>query len=113
VLAISVAGGDLQDQAAIQLFLESVEFGMRPEQAVSSPRFATSHHTGSFGQDKPQLGSLHVNIGVGEAVRDELKRRGHVLTTTKGGIGGVNMLFLDPKSNEALGAGPAAAKASQ
>jgi len=113
VLAISVAGGDLQDQAAIQLILDYVEFGMLPEQAVSEPRFATAHHTGSFGQDKPKLGTLHVNIRVDEAVRAELKKRGHVLTTTRGGIGGVNMLFLDPTSNVAFGAGPAAGRVSE
>jgi gamma-glutamyltranspeptidase / glutathione hydrolase len=110
VLAISVAGGDLQDQAAIQLILDYVEFGMLPERAVSEPRFATTHHTGSFGQDKPKLGSLQVNVRVDEPVRDELKKRGHALTTTRGGVGGVNMLFLDPKSNVAFGAGPAAGK---
>jgi gamma-glutamyltranspeptidase/glutathione hydrolase len=108
VLAISVARFDLQDQAAIQLILDYVEFGMLPERAVSGPRFATTHHTGSFGQDKPTLGSVQVNARVAESVRDELKKRGHALTTTSGGIGGVNMLFLDPKSNTILGAGPAA-----
>jgi gamma-glutamyltranspeptidase/glutathione hydrolase len=113
VLAISVAGGDLQDQAAIQLILDYVEFGMLPERAVSEPRFATTHHTGSFGQDKPKLGSLQVNIRVDESVRDELKRRGHVLTTTRSGVGGVNVLFLDPKSNVAFGAGPAAGKVGE
>jgi gamma-glutamyltranspeptidase/glutathione hydrolase len=110
VLAISVAGGDLQDQAAIQLILDYVEFGMLPEQAVSAPRFATTHHTGSFGQDKPRLGRLQVNVRVDESVREELKKREHVLTTTRGGVGGVNMLFLDPKSHIAFGAGPAVGK---
>jgi len=110
VLAISVAGGDLQDQAAIQLILDHVDFGMLPEHAVSAPRFSTTHHTGSFGQDKPQLGSLQVSERVDESVRDELKKRGHVLTTTRGGIGGVNMLSLDPKSHVASGAGPAAGR---
>jgi gamma-glutamyltranspeptidase/glutathione hydrolase len=100
----------LQDQAAIQLILDYVEFGMLPEQAVSEPRFATFHHTGSFGQDKPKAGSLQVNVRVDESVREELKKRGHVLTTTRGGGGGVNMLFLDPKSHVAFGAGPGAGK---
>ena len=107
-LAISVAGGDLQDQAAIQLILDYVEFGMLPERAVSEPRFATFHHTGSFGQDQPKIGTLQVSIRVDETVRDELTRRGHVLTTTRGGIGGVNMLLLDSGSSLAYGAGPVA-----
>src|SRR5262249_5608130 len=50
VAAIAVAGGDLQDQAAIQLILEMVDFGMSPEDAFIAPRFSTAHHTSSFGQ---------------------------------------------------------------
>ena len=113
LLAISVAGGDLQDQAAIQLILDYVEFGMLPERAVSQPRFSTTHHTGSFGQDKPKPGSLQVNSGVDEFVVSELKKRGHLPTTIRGGIGGVNMLFLDPETKVAFGAGPAAGQVSQ
>lgn len=113
VLAISVAGGDLQDQAAVQLILDHIEFGMLPERAVSVPRFSTTHHTGSFGQDKPKLGSLQVNNGVDEAVVSELKKRGHLPTTVRGGIGGVNMLFLDPDTKVAFGAGPAAGQVNQ
>ncbi len=110
VLAISVAGGDLQDQAAIQLILDYVEFGMLPERAVSQPRFATTHHTGSFGQDKPNLGAVQVNSRIDDSVRDELRKRGHILTSTRGGIGGVNMIFLDHNPDIAFGAGPAAGK---
>ena len=110
VLAISVAGGDLQDQAAIQLILDYVEFGMLPERAVSQPRFATTHHTGSFGQDKPNLGAVQVNSRIDASVRDELRKRGHILTSTRGGIGGVNMIFLDHNPDIAFGAGPAAGK---
>ena len=113
VLAISVAGGDLQDQAALQLILDTVDFGMLPEQAVSEPRFATAHFTGSFGQSKPRLGSLQANERVDPAVQDQLKQRGHVVATTHGGLGGVNMIFLDPASKEAFGAGPAAGSAGK
>ena len=113
VLAISVAGGDLQDQAAVQLILDYVEFGMLPERAVSGPRFSTTQHTGSFGQDKPKLGSLQVSSGVDESVLSELKKRGHLPETTRGGIGGVNMLYLDPDTQVAFGAGPAAGKVSE
>ena len=48
VMAISVAGGDLQDQVALNLLLNVIEFGMLPEAAVTTPRFATSHHQDSF-----------------------------------------------------------------
>ena len=40
-MAISVAGGDMQDQAAIQVILNYVDFGMSPEDAFKAPRFST------------------------------------------------------------------------
>lgn len=110
VMAIAVAGGDLQDQAAIQLILEYVDFAMSGEQAFAAPRFATRHHTGSFGQGKPALGSLQVHAKVSESVQEELKKRGHTVTTTAGGIGGVALLVIDPGSNLAFGAGASAGK---
>jgi len=109
VVAIAVAGGDLQDQAALQLILEYIDFGMGAEEAMAAPRFATGHHTGSFGQDKPRLGSLQVNVKIPEAVREDLKNRGHLVTTTKGAIGGAAMLVIDP-ANQVHGVGPAAGK---
>jgi gamma-glutamyltranspeptidase/glutathione hydrolase len=110
VAAISVAGGDLQDQAALQLILEFIDFGMGAEEAMAAPRFATGHHTGSFGQDPPRFGSLQVNERIPEAVREDLKERGHVLTTTRGSIGGAAMLVIDTDGN-AHAVGPASSKA--
>ena len=60
VMAISVAGGDQQDQAAIQVILNYVDFGMSPEEAFKAPRFSTEHFISSFGQDRASLGSLSV-----------------------------------------------------
>ena len=109
VVAIAVAGGDLQDQAALQLILDYINFGMGAEEAMAAPRFATSHHTGSFGQDSPRLGSLQVSLKISDAVREDLINRGHVVTTTKGGIGGAAMLVIN-QGKEVHGVGPAAGK---
>ncbi len=110
VLAISVAGGDSQDQVTLELILDHIEFQMLPEEAIPAPRFATRHHTGSFGQDQPDWGSLQVNDRIPEAARRDLARRGHVLKTTSQQIGGPAMLFLDPDSGVAHGAGSAAGR---
>jgi gamma-glutamyltranspeptidase/glutathione hydrolase len=105
VAAIAVAGGDLQDQAAIQLILEMVDFGMAPEDAFTAPRFSTAHHTSSFGQSKPRIGSLSVNARVSEAVQAELKSRGHVLAVGRGNVGGVALIGFEARSNVAHGIG--------
>src|ERR1700729_3786593 len=89
VMAISVAGGDQQDQAAIQVILNYVEFGMSPEEAFKAARFSTEHFISSFGQDRASLGSLSIPNTLPEEVQADLRARGHVVTASRGGVGGV------------------------
>ena len=48
VIAISVAGGDLQDQTTLNVLLNHIDFDMPPAEAVSAPRFHMNHHQDSF-----------------------------------------------------------------
>ena len=42
-MTLSTPGGDNQDQALLQIFLDVVEFGMNAQAAVEAPRFQTRH----------------------------------------------------------------------
>ncbi|HKW62911.1 MAG TPA: gamma-glutamyltransferase [Candidatus Acidoferrum sp.] len=110
VMAISVAGGDQQDQAAIQVILNYVEFGMSPVEAFKAPRFSTTHFISSFGQDSASLGSLSVPSTLPEGVQANLRARGHVVTVSRGGVGWVALIGIDPKTKQATAVGPAAGK---
>jgi gamma-glutamyltranspeptidase/glutathione hydrolase len=110
VMAISVAGGDMQDQAAIQVILNYVDFGMSPEDAFKAPRFSTDHFISSFSQDAASLGSLSVPNTLPETVQADLRARGHVVTVSRGGVGGVALIGIDPKTRQATAVGPAAGK---
>ncbi|HKW19726.1 MAG TPA: gamma-glutamyltransferase, partial [Terriglobales bacterium] len=110
VMAISVAGGDMQDQAAIQVILNYVDFGMSPEDAFKAPRFSTDHFISSFGQDGAKLGSLSVPSTLPEQVKAELRARGHVVSDLREGVGGVALMAIDPKTKQATAVGPAAGK---
>ncbi len=110
VMAISVAGGDQQDQAAIQVILNYVDFGLSPEKAFKAPRFSTEHFISSFGQDRARLGSLSVPSSLPEAVQAELRARGHVVTANRGGVGGVALIGIDSKTRQTTAVGPAAGK---
>jgi gamma-glutamyltranspeptidase/glutathione hydrolase len=109
-MAISVAGGDMQDQAAIQVILNYVDFGMSPEGAFKAPRFSTEHFIGSFGQNRAKLGSLSVPNTLPETVKADLATRGHVVTVSHEGVGGVALIGIDRKTRQATAVGPAAAK---
>jgi gamma-glutamyltranspeptidase/glutathione hydrolase len=108
IVAISVAGGDMQDEAAIQLILDYADFGMSAEDAYRAPRFATYHFTSSFGQEKPKLGSLELNARIPAAVADELKKRGHAVTTATSTNSWPVLIVFDPATGTASAAGSAA-----
>ena len=83
VLAVSVAGGDNQDQVTLQLLINQIDFGLPPAESVTAPRFLTDHFLGSFRQKPPVLGSLKVSTGFDPAVIDDLKARGHDVAVGK------------------------------
>ena len=101
VAAISVAGGDLQDQTTLNVLLNYLEFGMAPEKAVTAPRFSTDHMENSFDSDPDRdrafktPGSLQVNEGIRESVRKDLAERGHKLSVAEGHIAMPVMLGID------------------
>jgi gamma-glutamyltranspeptidase/glutathione hydrolase len=109
VLAISVAGGDIQDQTTLNLLLDAIEFGMLPHVAVRAPRFSTAHHEDSFDPSPSRvvktLGSLQVSSGVQPEVVAELKARGHEVSVTEKPIGNPIMIFIDPATGEMHAAG--------
>jgi gamma-glutamyltranspeptidase/glutathione hydrolase len=103
--AVSVAGGDGQDQASVQMLLDVIDFGLAPAEAVTAPRFGTNHHLGSFRQTPPQLGSLRVNPAVGAATLTELTRRGHRVQTSERALWAPSVLSIDPATKVICGAG--------
>jgi gamma-glutamyltranspeptidase / glutathione hydrolase len=80
-LAMSTPGGDNQDQALIQMFLNVVEFGMNAQQAVEAPRFQTRHLVSSFDNHAWNRGDLLLDERVPVAVVTDLTGRGHHVET--------------------------------
>lgn len=116
VIAISVAGGDLQDQTTLNVLLNHIHFGMLPSAAVTSPRFSTGHHQDSFDPNPNReaafvtRGGLTIYEDIDQRVRKELSDRGHLLTTTKGPIGHPVMIYIDPQDGQMYAAGDPKAK---
>lgn len=116
VAAVSVAGGDLQDQTTLNALVNYLDFEMFPERAVTAPRFSTSHHEDSFNPapDRKaaflQPGGASLQTTVPVETRDELARRGHIVSTTPGPIGNPVMLVIDRETGLIHAAGDPAAK---
>ncbi|MSR60494.1 MAG: hypothetical protein EXS05_23110 [Planctomycetaceae bacterium] len=113
--AISVAGGDLQDQTTLNVLVNHLDFGMLPEKAVTAGRFSTSHHEDSFNPSpdrkaaflKPGGATLQTTLP--EATHEALARRGHIIGTTAGPIGNPVMLVIDRATGIIHAAGDPAA----
>jgi len=111
ILAISVAGGDLQDQVTLNLLLDFIEFDLLPKNAVTAPRFATAHHEDSFDPNPDRVktfkeaGSLTISENTSVSTQKELKQRGHKLTLTDSPIGAPVMLYIDQDNGDKYAAG--------
>jgi len=111
ILAISVAGGDLQDQVTLELLLGFIDFGIMPREDVTALRFATDDHEDSFNPNPNRAktvlghGSLAVSNSVSKSTQDELTRRGHKLKVKAGAIGAPVMLYIEPAGGTVYAAG--------
>ncbi len=111
VIAISVAGGDLQDQTTLNILLNHIEFGMMPDDAVTAPWFSTGQHQDSFNPDPQRQrtlgdpGSLNVNAAVSQRTLEELAARGHRVKTETRRIAAPVMLYFDHRSGLVHAAG--------
>ena len=99
-LAMSVAGGDMQDQVSLQLLLDIAEFGMMPEQAISAPRIYTHQIQDSFNPSSDpavrtgKTAALDI-YKTDQAVIDDLSARGHIMNVVQGAIAHPIAIFTD------------------
>lgn len=111
-LAMSAEGGDTQDQNQLNFFLAIAEFGVKPYDAVTVPRFNTNVFQGSFNPSSNRNEALPAKrtlaIREGLSIEDwlALKDLGHelILDQNKVNIGHPAIIYFDQKTKTAYGA---------
>ncbi|PWU25473.1 MAG: gamma-glutamyltransferase [Candidatus Rokuibacteriota bacterium] len=73
-------GGDVQQQAMLQVFLNITAFGMLPQQAVEAPRVATRSFPDSFWPHANSPGQLDAEVSIAAETRAALAALGHGVT---------------------------------
>jgi gamma-glutamyltranspeptidase/glutathione hydrolase len=94
-------GGDAQCSAMVQMFLNIVEFGMNPQEAIEQPRFVPWNFPNSFWPHTYLPGRLNVEGRVSPDTMAELSRRGHDLNALdewSSGAGGLSGILVDQES---------------
>jgi gamma-glutamyltranspeptidase/glutathione hydrolase len=108
-MVLSTPGGDNQDQALLQVFLNIIEFGMNPQEAVEAARFDTQHYVSSFDDHEFLAGSLNLESRISDITIAELKARGHKVNvqTAWGTLSSPTVIVYDPNTGvSSAGADP-------
>ena len=77
VMTVGCPGGDHQVQANVQLILNTLMFGMNPQEAIEAPRFATQSVTNSFYPHEYYPGRLQVEESFPADTVSALEAMGH------------------------------------
>lgn len=77
LMPFGTPGADMQPQSMIQVFLNIVEFGMDPQEAIEQPRFGTYNYPESFWPHTYRPGVLRLESRIDAGVVEDLQRRGH------------------------------------
>ena len=103
-LCFSVQGGDSQDQNLLQFFLDVVEFGMTPQQAVEAPNINSYQMRSSFGQHESRPGRMLISSQTPMEIRSALQAMGYTLQVGDRTSGPINAIMLDQRHHTMWGA---------
>ncbi|MBZ5570099.1 MAG: gamma-glutamyltransferase [Acidobacteriia bacterium] len=78
-LAFSTPGADSQDQTLLQIFLDVIEFGMQPQEAVEAARFNSVAMYSSFDDHGDNPLGLQMEGRFPDSTLEELRALGHKL----------------------------------
>ena len=92
IMPFGVMGGAYQPNGHARFVSNRVDFGMHPQQSIDSPRSFTD------------AGTLNMERGYSDAVRQELLDMGHNVTIPDTPIGGAQAIFIDHENGILHGA---------
>ena len=104
-MPIGCPGGDAQVQGMLQVFLNIIEFGMEPQEAIEAPRIVTRSFPNSFWPHGSQPGQVTVEARVDPQVRAVLREKGHIVDDNQEWAGGscVCAITVDPETGTRTG----------
>ena len=77
VMPFGTPGSDAQPHVMVQVFLNMLQFGMDPQQAIEAPRFITHSHPDTAHPHLAQPGRLELERGFDPSVGEALRKLGH------------------------------------
>ncbi|HEV7351902.1 MAG TPA: gamma-glutamyltransferase family protein [Brevundimonas sp.] len=87
-MAFGVMGGGMQPQGQAQIVINMVDYDLDPQEAGDAPRWQHEGSSEPTGEPAEGTGVLHLETGVPEATREQLRAMGWTLGPPNGGFGG-------------------------
>jgi gamma-glutamyltranspeptidase/glutathione hydrolase len=87
-MAFGVMGGGMQPQGQAQIVINMVDYDLDPQEAGDAPRWQHEGSSEPTGEPADGAGVLHLESGVPEATREQLRAMGWTLGPPNGGFGG-------------------------
>lgn len=78
-MSFGTPGGDTQTQALVQVFLNTVVFGMGIQEAIEAPRFVSANFPNSFAPHEYSPGTVEIERSLYEEIGDGLEEKGYEL----------------------------------
>lgn len=104
-LAWGTPGGDVQDQANLQVFLNIVEFGMDAQSAIEAPLIQILDFPPSFFPRRSSPGNIAVETRLAPEVAAQLEQMGHKIRPAgPWSLGDVTVVQVDPERGVLFGA---------
>ena len=104
-MVLGTPGGDTQDQATLQFFLNYIEFGMDMQEALDQPTFYSAHFPSSFYPRAMYPKRIYIEERVEQEIIEGLEKKGHeVICVDPWSTGKVMGLHYNSKTKVISGA---------
>jgi gamma-glutamyltranspeptidase / glutathione hydrolase len=94
-MSFGVMGGSMQPQGHVQILVNMIDFGMNLQEAGDAPRIRHAGSSQPTDEAMSDGGTVYLESGFSEAVREELRERGHNIATERTTYGGYQAIRRD------------------
>ena len=103
VFSFGVMGGDFQPQGHVQVLMNTIDFGMSPQQAGEQPRVQHSESSTPTGRKMVDGGSVGFERGISEDIKLKLAYMGHRIKPGVGSFGGYQGIWRESNPRRYFG----------
>lgn len=103
-MSFGVMGGSIQPQGHAQILINMIDFGMNLQEAGDASRIRHSGSSQPTDQVMADGGRVYLESGIGDTVREELRKLGHTVATDRIDFGGYQAIKRDDQKGVYFGA---------